>query len=417
LREAFKYFFFNVFGAGFIFVGIALLGPAFPLSAKAAALSVGSLGPLAATGAVALLAAGFVMKAAQLPFRIDWQMHPSLAPTPVSGYISSVLLKSAILGLVKLFLLLAAPLAAGFALDAFDQSIIQYAVMWAGGITIVMAAVQALLQTDLKLIFIYSTVSQIGYMVLAVATGSSLGLAGGLLHVANHVFFKDLLFLVCGVVMLQTGRHTLDSLGGIGRRMPLTLLAFAIGGLSVVGVPPTNGFSSKWIIYHALTEAGEPFLALLSLIGSVITLAYIAKFLHAAFLGQPAQDLDQVHEAPRIMLIPMMILSAGAVITGIFPGLLLGPVNGILAEYAVPTLNIALTGIISGAGAWNATTVALMVLVAFCGVWFPLLRLVRRNERATGVHTCGVPPEEAASRMNPASIFGGLLRRAAKEQN
>jgi formate hydrogenlyase subunit 3/multisubunit Na+/H+ antiporter MnhD subunit len=422
LREAFKYFFFNVLGAGFIFVGIAVLGPSCPLSAKVTALSLGgSLGSLTVTAAIALLAIGFVMKAAQLPFRIDWQMHPALAPTPVSGYISSVLLKSAILGLVKLFLLLSGPLMAGFALDALNQDAIQYAVMWIGGITIIMAATQALMQTDLKLIFIYSTVSQIGYMVLAVATGNSLGLAGGLLHVANHVFFKDLLFLVCGAVMLQTGRHTLDSLGGIGRKMPLTLLAFAIGGLSVVGVPPSNGFSSKWIIYHALTEAGEPFLALLSLVGSVITLAYIAKFLHAAFLGQPAQDLDQVHEAPRVMLLPMMILSAGAVITGIFPGLLLGPINGILAEYSIPTLNVALTGVISGAGAWNATTVALMVFVAFGGAWFALLRLVKANERGTEVHTCGVPPEKATSRMNPTSIFGGLpgasLRRAAKEHN
>jgi formate hydrogenlyase subunit 3/multisubunit Na+/H+ antiporter MnhD subunit len=420
LREAFKYFFFNVLGAGFIFVGIAVLGPACPLSAKVTALSLGgSLSSLAVTGAVALLAIGFVMKAAQLPFRIDWQMHPSLAPTPVSGYISSVLLKSAILGLVKLFLLLSGPLMAGFALEAFDQNIIQYTVMWIGGITIIMAAVQALRQTDLKLIFIYSTVSQIGYMVLAVATGSSLGLAGGLLHVTNHVFFKDLLFLVCGAVMLQTGRHTLDSLGGIGRKMPLTLLAFAVGGLSVVGVPPSNGFSSKWIIYHALTEAGEPFLALLSLIGSVLTLAYIVKFLHAAFLGQPAQDLDQVREAPKVMLAPMMILSAGAILTGIFPGLLLGPINGILAEYGIPTLNVALTGLVSGAAAWNATTLALMTFVAFGGAWFTLSRLVRANERVTDVHTCGMPPEKATSRMNPASIFGGLWgalpRRAAKE--
>ncbi len=413
LREAFKYFLFNVFGAGFIFVGMALLGPACPLSASIEALypagPEGFASPTVAA-AVALLAVGFVMKAAQLPFRIDWQMHPALAPTPVSGYISSVLLKSAVLGLVKLFLLLAVPLAAGLALDVTALGFVQYAVMWIGGITIIMAAVQALFQTDLKLIFIYSTVSQIGYMVLAVAVGSSLGLAGGLLHVANHVFFKDLLFLVCGAVMLQTGRHTLDSLGGVGRKMPLTLLAFAVGGLSVVGVPPSNGFTSKWIIYHALMEAGEPFLALLSLVGSVITLAYIAKFLHAAFLGQPAPDLEDVKEAPKVMLVPMLLLSAGAVITGIFPGLLLEPINGILAEYDVPTLNVALTGITSGAAAWNATTVALMVFVAFGGAWFGLMRFVKANSRTTTVHTCGVPPEEATSRMNPAGIYGGLTR-------
>ena len=122
-------------------------------------------------------------------------------------------------------------------------------------------------------------------MVLAVAAGGALGYAGGMLHVINHVFFKDLLFLVCGAVMFATHRETLEDLGGIGRHMPFTLAMFAIAGLSVVGVPPTSGFSSKWLIYHALMEAGQPFLALLSLIGSVLTMAYIAKFLHAAFLG------------------------------------------------------------------------------------------------------------------------------------
>lgn len=408
LREAFKYFFFNLFGAGFIFVGLAITGPLMPFNASLLSGLAAGASPFWAWIGMALLATGFVMKAAQLPFRIDWQMHPALAPTPVSGYISSVLLKSAIIALVKLFMLLGGGYIIAGVLGSFSVSAIAAAVMWIGGITIIMAAIQALMANGIKLIFIYSTVSQLGYMVLAVACGTALGYAGGLLHLVNHVFFKDLLFLVCGAVMFATHKETLNDLGGIGRKMPFTLLMFAIGGLSLVGVPPTSGFASKWIIYQALMQAGQPFLALLSLVGSVITLAYIAKFMHAAFLGQSCADLDEIHEAPLVMRVPMAILAAGCILTGIFPGLALYPINDILAQYGSDTLQIGLSGILSGSGAWNATAIFVMMALAFCaGAWF-VRRFTRLRE--IDVHSCGLPPETAATRMTPASIYGDIIR-------
>lgn len=409
MREAFKYFLFNVFGAGFIFVGVTVLGAYTPLNVAILWQAVPNLPPWAATVGVSLLTVGFVMKAAQLPFRIDWQMHPALAPTPVSGFISSVLLKSAIFGLIKLFMLLGGALVMANILDMEHQRFIQLVVMWIGGITIMMASIQALMASNLKLVFIYSTVSQIGYMVLAVGIGSALGYAGGLLHLINHVFFKDLLFLVCGAVMFQTHKDNLADLGGIGRKMPFTLAMFAIAGLSVVGVPPTSGFTSKWIIYHALMADGQPMLALMSLVGSVITLAYIAKFLHAAFLGQPSVDLEHVTEAPRSMRVPMGILAAGCIITGVFPGLALYPINGILGEYGMKGLDVAISGINSGTGAWNATAMALMVALASYAGWKFVTHFVDANSRLTDVHTCGLEPDVASSRMGPANIYAGLM--------
>ncbi|MDD2965875.1 MAG: proton-conducting transporter membrane subunit [Desulfovibrionaceae bacterium] len=421
LREAFKYFMFNVAGAGFIFVGVCVLGAYTPLSAALIFRAVPAMPSWVAFLGFALLAIGFVMKAAQLPFRIDWQMHPAVAPTPVSGYISSVLLKSAILGLVKLFMLLGGGFALANVLAVEQQQIISTIVMWIGGITIIMAAVRAMLANQLKLVFIYSTVSQIGYMVLAVAAGSALGYAGGLLHVINHVFFKDLLFLICGAIMFQTHRDDLDSLGGLGRKMPFTLTMFAIAGLSVVGVPPTSGFTSKWIIYHALMQAGQPFLALLSLLGSLITLAYIAKFLHAAFLGQASTELgDDVQEAPLLMRIPMGILGVGCVLTGLFPGLALYPINTILVEYGVRPLEIGMAGIVTGPGAWNATGVAVMAAIAFVAAWKFVTHFVNANNRLIDVHSCGLPVETAVSRMSPSSIYGGIsqiLRGSASKEN
>lgn len=409
LREAFKYFIFNIAGAGFIFVGVTVLGAYVPLTADLLRQGAPSLPAWAGTTGVVLLAVGFVMKAAQLPVRIDWQMHPALAPTPVSGYISSVLLKSAILGLTKLFMLVGGALLAAGALDIAHEDLIRHAVMWVGGVTIVMASVQALMASNLKLVFIYSTVSQIGYMVLAVGVGSALGYAGGMLHVVNHVFFKDLLFLVCGAIMFQTHKDDLEDLGGIGQKMPFTLAMFAIAGLAVVGVPPSSGFTSKWLIYHALMEAGQPMLALLSLVGSVITLAYMAKFLHAAFMGQPGPHLDHVEEAPRIMRIPMGILAAGCIVTGVFPGLALNPINDILTEYGMQELHVGLSGVLSGPGAWNATGMAVMTGLAFWGGWAFVRRFVDANSRLTDVHTCGLEPHDASSRMHSNSIYAGLM--------
>lgn len=406
LREAFKYFIFNLWGAAFIFLGVCVMGPLTPFTADLLHGLIPHLPRNAAWLGMGLLAAGFTLKAAQLPLRIDWQMHPALAPTPVSGYISSVLLKSAVIGLIKLFLLFGGGFAAAGILNGFEQYSISTLVAWIGGITIIIAAVRAMQTNVIKLIFIYSTVSQLGYMVLAVAAGNSLGYAGGMLHLINHIFFKDLLFLICGAVMFATHKDSLDDLGGIGRKMPFTLAMFALAGLSVVGIPPTSGFSSKWIIYHALMQAEQPFLALLSLVGSVLTLAYIAKFLHAAFLGQPGRDLDHVHEAPLIMRIPMGILGLGCVLTGVFPGLALMPINTVFAEYGLAPLSINLSGLTSGPGAWNATGLSVMVFIAFLTGWLFLKRFVRLRE--IDVHTCGLPPEIATSRMNPTGIYDGL---------
>ncbi len=164
LREGFKYFLFNVAGAGFLFLGIGLI-VAYTGTGDFAGVSMGmaNLPPAVGTAIMILLAVGFCMKAAQVSLRIDWQMHPALAPTPVSGYISSVLLKIAVFGLVKLFLVFGSVYAQGAdSAGLFSQEAIMYAVAWVGAFTLLYSAIQAMLQNSLKLVFIWSTVSQIG---------------------------------------------------------------------------------------------------------------------------------------------------------------------------------------------------------------------------------------------------------------
>lgn len=393
LWEGFKYFLFNMIGAGFLFLGVILvihwLGTAEFAQIKENFAGVNSF---RVTVLFALLSIGFLMKAAQLPFRIDIQMHPATAPTPVSGYISAILLKSAIFGLLKLFMVLG-----GIELLNAHVSLayISEIAVYIGAVTIVMAAAFAIFQKNIKLVLIYSSVSQLGYMVVAISLGTSLGVAGGMLHLVNHLLFKDLLFLVAGVVLAQTHIYSMNQMGGLALKMPKTFALFVIGAICVIGLPPSNGFTSKWIIYHALMDQGYVLPAVLSLVGSVLTLAYMTKFMHSVFLGPIKPSMENVHEAPKTMLVPMALLALGCIVTSAFPGLVLLAINKGLASVGLPLLDVAPWGINSGKGAWNATLTA----VLFAVIWYAgqyTLKKFSKQQRITSIHTCGMPTDNFA---------------------
>lgn len=414
VREAFKYFLFNVAGAACLFLGVGILAGIGQVSAfgdvRQAMIAMGT-SPWS-TAVMALMALGFTMKAAQVALRIDWQMHPNLAPTPVSGYISSVLLKIAVFGMVKLFLEFGgAALQIPDVADPFAQRSIMYLVALAGAFTLLYAALKAMMQERIKMVFIWSTVSQIGYMVLAVALGTSLGVASGLLHMVNHMIFKDLLFLMAGAVMFSTHQEEFSRMGGLGRTMPVTMACFLIAALSAAGVPPTSGFTSKWLIYQALMQDGEIFLALVSLIGSVITLAYLARVLHVVFLGQPAPEALHAQDPPLVMRVPMLILAAITLITGIFPGLFLIPINVAIVQFGLPALDLSLTGVNSGAGAWNALLLSTLSLVAFGGIWWAMECMLKSvPQRLVAPHACGHDCATETTRMPATNVYQSLIQ-------
>jgi formate hydrogenlyase subunit 3/multisubunit Na+/H+ antiporter MnhD subunit len=319
-----------------------------------------------------------------IPLRIDWQMHPATAPTPISGYISAVLLKSAPFGLLILFYGIGREL-----LPTVEMHHLMYIGTWVAALTIFFAAFMAVTQSDIKGVLIYSTVSQLGYIILGICLGTPMGIGGGLLHLINHMLFKNLAFLCAGALMYTTHAHSLNELGGIGRRMPLTTLAFGIATMSAAGVPPFNGFTSKWMLYHALIDQNEILLVLLTLSGSVLTLAYFAKFLHSAFMGQLSPNHANVSEASPLMLVPMGLLACLCLITGIVPGILLTPISYIMKGLGIDALTTTISGITSTTGAWNAPLVSCMILVAFAFVAI-LLKLMNSKVRYTHIHMCGV---------------------------
>ena len=299
LKEGFKYFIFNYVGASITFLGLLLITVGtgtFDMST--AAQNLKSMDLRTAVCAISLMTVGLLMKAAVLPFRIDFQMHPATAPTPVSGYISSVLLKSAPYWLIRLFFILGGISVFARLAASGNTPVLLTVVSWIAGLTIIGAGAMALVQRGIKRLLIYSTVSQIGYIILGLSLGTTLGLTGALLHFLNHMFFKDLLFLAAGAIMVQAHAHNLDEVSGLGKKMPVTMAFFMVGALSLAGVPPFSGFTSKWIIYEAAMQQGQVFLAILSLVGSVLSMAYFVKFMHSAFFGVPTRNIEHVKEAP-----------------------------------------------------------------------------------------------------------------------
>jgi formate hydrogenlyase subunit 3/multisubunit Na+/H+ antiporter MnhD subunit len=407
-REAMKYFMFNTVGACFMFLGITMLGTVsgsfeFADIAKAAPLmSVSWLG-----AALVLVVLGMLMKAAMLPIRIDYQMHPATAPTPVSGYISAVLLKSGPYGVLKVFAVMGGAVLFDRLGVASGMPLLMYVVAIIGGITLLYAGAMAVLQNGIKRLLIYSTVCQLGYVTMALALGTTLGVAGGLMHFVNHMFLKDLLFLCAGCIMVSSHATTLDQLGGLGRKMPVTFGIFLFAGLSLAGVPPLNGFSSKWLIYQAAFQSDHYILGIFALVSSLFTLAAILKFAHSAFMGSPGAAAEHAQEAPAIMLLPMAILTAACIAVGMMPGLLLVPISAIEQSLGMVPIEVTWSGPLPSAGGWHpgVLTVLLLLLASVASFYLRLGRAGKPVVRSP-IHLCGVSDiTPTMANVNASNLF------------
>jgi formate hydrogenlyase subunit 3/multisubunit Na+/H+ antiporter MnhD subunit len=203
--------------------------------------------------------------------------------------------------------------------------------MLIGAFTIVAAVMMALVQHNLKRLLGYHAVSQVGYMVLGIGTGNPIGIAGGIFHMLNHSIYKSCLFLTGGNVESQTKTSELDRLGGLAKAMPITYVSALIASLSISGVPPFNGFISKWMVYQGLISLLATRYSLLvilclvaAMIGSSLTLASFMKLIHATFLGQrhlnTSNTLTPKHpkEVHWTMWLPCLILAGICVLFGVF---------------------------------------------------------------------------------------------------
>ncbi len=240
------------------------------------------------------------------------------APIPVTAYLPGSLDKLfGIYFLARLVLQM-------FVLPAWMFTLL----MALGGLTVVAAVMMALVQHDVRRLLGYHAVSQVGYMVLGLGTGTVLGAAGGLFHMLNNAVYKSCLFLCGGAVEERTGTGDLDRLGGLAGRLPWTFAAFAVAALAISGIPPLNGFASKWMVYQGILESGRQgqaswFIWLAAaMLGTALTLASFMKLMHAVFLGRsalPEEKLATIKEVSWWMRFPPLFLAVLCVVFGILP--------------------------------------------------------------------------------------------------
>ena len=296
------------------------------------------------------LALGCFAKAGAMPLHSWIPDCAKDAPVPVTAFLPASLDK-----LLGIYLL------ARISLDLFVMNnAMNIFLMLIGAFTIVAAVMMALIQHDLKRLLGYHAVSQVGYMVLGIGTGSLVGIAGGIFHMLNNAIYKSCLFFTAGDVQHRTKTTDLERLGGLAKFMPLTFIGCLIASLAISGVPPFNGFVSKWMIYQGLIQriaTGETaFISvvclLAAMIGSALTLASFMKLLHATFLGSPSYEKRDIKEVHWTMWLPVMILAVLCILFGVFAKQI--PLNNFIFP-AVPGVEFI--------GSWASGWATLLILV------------------------------------------------------
>ena len=310
----------------------------------------------------------FGIKNAVWPFHSWLPPAHSEAPSPFSAVLSGILVRMGMYGFLILFyVVLGLKLFLGLGKGLYSC---HYFLAWLGVINIVIPTFIAMLQNDSKRLLAWHGVGQGGYMVLGAAFGTNLGVAGGTFHIINHTSYIALLFLVVGAVEYRTdGVRDLNSLGGLIKRMPVTFIGALIGACGLIGVPLTNGFVSKWLIYKTLILQGHPFLAFAALIGTWGTILSLYKFLHNMFLGQLPEKYTDVKKAPFSMQFPIVIFSLIIILFGILPGIPLKVINAIGTSFGFESLNVTIWGISSETGTLNTVNLFAAILVAGIVVW------------------------------------------------
>jgi len=316
------------------------------------------------SGIFLLMLAAAVAKSVQFPLH-TWIPDAMAAPTPVSALLHAACYVKAGVYLVA-------------RMHSFGPWPVswQLLVIWIGTVTMVVGVLYAMVQHDLKRLLAFHTVSQIGYMMLGLGLSTSLGIAAGLLHCLNHGLFKGGLFLCAGAVQKSTGTRDMDRLGGLGKRMPITMISWLIGAGAISGVPLLSGFVSKWLIYNAALEAGQVIPALIAWMVSVFTLFSFLKATAAVFLADEGPDSARGREAPRAMLAGSAVLAAGSVVFGLAPQLVVNYlVNPMLLSLGLaPCIGVSWMGLTVGNGSWFSTAGLVMVVLSLA-VGFIVYRL------------------------------------------
>jgi len=274
--------------------------------------------------ALVLLAVPLAMKCGAVPMHFWTPDSYTTAPASVTAFLV-VSSQASLYGLFRILFSLYGNLL------QFSWLTFGWFLIVIGVLSMFVGVTMAIPQKDVKRLMAYHAVSQTGYMLLGVGVGLAVlgdraaldaygktAMAGGLFHIINHAMYKGLLFLTAGAVFLRAGTRNLNRLGGLGHSMPWTMVFFMIGALAIAGVPPFNGFASKLLIYESVFRF-SPFLSIIAMLVSILTLASFVKVFHSMFLGPRRAEFAAVREVPAPMIAGMAILALFVVVAGLMP--------------------------------------------------------------------------------------------------
>ena len=329
VMAALKYLFYSMGGAFLTLFGFFLFmsqGESMTFTAGGS-LTAGALSPLQLT-AVFLMIAGFSTKAGMFPMH-GWlpTAHP-VAPAPASAVLSGVITKAGVLGVLRTAYYVVGP-------DKLRGTWVQTAWIVLALITIFMGSMMAYREDLLKKRMAYSTVSQVSYVLFGLSLLHPAAFTGALLHVVFHSLVKDTLFLSAGAVIVKTGRTRVKELAGVGKVMPVTMWCFTLVSVTLVGIPPTSAFVSKWYLAVGSLASGIPIVSWLGpvilLVSALLTAGYLLTISIRAFLPDKSEkDLPvEKCEAGWRMTVPMLVMTALSVGLGVWPGPLLDTVNAL----------------------------------------------------------------------------------------
>ena len=320
VEAAFKYIVTGSLGSSLILLGTVLVyQQTKTLNLAEISLKITSLGEMTPVLmlAFALMIVGYAVKAFMVPCH-TWPTDAHMAaPSSISMILSGVMSKTGIYAIIRLVFMV-------FGLSGNKP--VGYLILVWGVLTMVVGVTMALLQHDFKRLLAFHSVSQIGYIVTAMGIAllennqiSVLAMTGATYHMLNHAIFKGLLFLSAGAVLYVTGTTDLDKVSGLGKKMPFTMAMFLFGAAAISGIPPFNGFASKWMIYEAGFNGNYGIVAVVAVIVSALTLASFIKVGHSVFFGPLRAEHSDIKEVSISMKISMAVLALGTLVFGLFP--------------------------------------------------------------------------------------------------
>jgi multicomponent Na+:H+ antiporter subunit D len=262
--------------------------------------------------AIAFLIVGLSLKLALFPLHFWLPNAYAYAPSVVTAFLAATATKVAIYALVRILFTVFGQT------DIFVATPIEHVLMALAVAAIFFASAIAIFQTNVKRLLAYSSLAQIGYMVLGISFISVTGLTGGLIHLFNHAIVKCALFLAMGCIFFKINSVDIKDMVGIGQRMPFTMAAFVVAGLGLIGVPLTSGFISKWYLIQASLEDESWLIAGFIVGSSLLAVIYIWKIVEVAYFKNPVgHPTTKIDEAPISMLLPLWIMTAATVYFGI----------------------------------------------------------------------------------------------------